>query len=597
MKLRLLAPLCALVPAMHAAAAPLAPGDLLMSCSYWGVTRIEPATGEQHPLGVGSGGAYATLAEDADGLVWTIDNRWVVSIDPATGEHRAVVQLPNDFNGSNDGELLPEPGGTLLYAGDGAVSRIDPETGSVTPVVTGAPLVNPRGLEWAQNGDLLIVDYGAGAVLRWNEANGIATIASGDLLVAPTRVRQLADGDLLVLRAATGIGGRPVRVHPADGAQSLYSTTIGSVSSAAVASNGDLIYANTTSATGALYRLTSPTAQPILLLDPGASERLYNVAYLALTSDDRVLLAGTLQEWTNGVVTDSSGSFSIFDPATGAFDVLSRRPPPGGIATSADGRIFLANQAGAGFNLRELDPRTGDTRRVAAGTLFSRPFDAAVEPDGRVVVVNGIPNGTPSVLRVDPETGDTSLLSPTQQLIDPEKIVVAPGGAIYVSDFQVGIVRIDPVTGAQAPVPDSDTLVFLDDLEAEAGGTLIVAEQAGEHLSRVAPVSGVRNEVGPLLDEPGVQDEPQGYGTPSALGLGLDGTPYVTLLASSAPNGYALFRAPTDSAVIERVSELPLCRGDDLELVKSLPVPEPGGVLAGAAAFAWLARRYRRSAM
>ncbi|RIL05024.1 MAG: hypothetical protein DCC71_11895 [Proteobacteria bacterium] len=109
-----------------APAAPLAPGDLLMSCAYWGITRIEATTGEQHPIGIDNGGGYSTLAEDAQGLVWTIDNCWVVSIDPATGEHDLIAQLPNDFDGSNDGELLPEPEGTLLHAGDGEISRIDP---------------------------------------------------------------------------------------------------------------------------------------------------------------------------------------------------------------------------------------------------------------------------------------------------------------------------------------------------------------------------------------------------------------------------------------------------------------------------------------
>ena len=118
-------------------AASLAPGDLLISCAYWGVTRIEAATGEQHPIGIGNGGSHSALAEDAIGRVWAIDNRWVVAIDPETGEHELIVQLPNDFDGSNNGELLAEPEGTMLYAGDGEISRIDPADGSITPVVTG----------------------------------------------------------------------------------------------------------------------------------------------------------------------------------------------------------------------------------------------------------------------------------------------------------------------------------------------------------------------------------------------------------------------------------------------------------------------------
>jgi streptogramin lyase len=349
-----------------------------------------------------------------------IDNRWVVSIDRATGEHRLAVQLPNDFNGSNNGELLSEPGGTLLYAGDGAISRIDPEAHTITPVLSGAPLVTPLGLAFAPNGDLWIADYNAGAVFRWNEVPGIAPVASGDLLVGPTRVRQLADGDLLVLRATTG--QRPVRVDPATGDQSFYFDVLGSMTSAAIASNGDLIYANTTSSTGgAIWRSTSPNAASSQLLAVGQFEKVGNAGNLALDGDDHVLIAGVDREFTDGVETDSDAGVFELDPGDSSVRVVSRRPPNGGIATSADGRLFLANQAGTGFNLREIDPYAGETRRAAADPLFTRPFDAAVEADGHVVVLNGIPNGTPSVLRVDPDTGDTDLLSPTDELIDPRR--------------------------------------------------------------------------------------------------------------------------------------------------------------------------------
>ena len=585
---RWVALVASLFAASAAQAAPLAAGDLLMSCEYWGVTRIETGTREQHPLGVGSGGSYDTIAVDGDGIVWTIDNRWVVSIDRATGEHRLIVQLPNDFNASNNGELLPEPGGTLLYAGDGAISRIDPGAHSITPVLSGAPLVTPLGIDWAANGDLLIADYNAGAVFRWNAVDGISTVASGNLLVGPSRVRELTGGDLLVLR-----GGRPVRVHPADGSQSLYSNAFGAVSAARIAANGDLLYAApTTGGAAVLARSTSPEATPIVLLDAGPDEKVGSIGGFALDAEGRVVLLGIDRELTGDVETDSKGAIFQHDPVHAETRVVSRRPTAGGIATGADGRLFVASLAGTGFNLREIDPRTGETRRAAAGALFTRPFDAAVEANGHVVVMNGIPNGTPSVLRVDPDSGDATELSPTDQLVDPEKIAVAPNGDVFVADFQVGIVRIDPVTGAQSVVPDSGDLTFLDDLEAESSGSLIVAEQAGEKLWRVDPATGQREEVGPLLDRTQQLQDPRGYGGFSALALGLDGTPYVSLLASSAPNGYAIFRAPTDAIDTMRVSDLPLCRGDDLEVVRA--VPEPSAALAALAAIACLLGSARR---
>lgn len=574
---------CLLSVAAHAA--PLAPGDLLMNCEYWGITRIEAGSGEQHPLGVGSSAGYATLAEDADGLVWIIDNRWLVWIDPETGEHGLVVQLPNDFDSTNNGELLPEPGGTLLYAGDGVVSRIDPASGSVTPVLSGAPLVKPLGIDYAANGDLLIADSGAGAIFRWNGVDPLATVASGNLLVGPSRVRQLADGDLFVLRV-----GRPLRVDPDDGAQSLYSNAFGAVAAAVVASNGDLIFADPQSGgIGHVWRSAGPAAQPVALLEVGNDEHVNAVQALALTADGRVLIGGPRNEITDGEVTGGAGAIFVLDPLAASLDVLSTRPSPGGIATGADGRLFVATLQGSPFNLREVDPRSGETRLAAADPLFSRPLDAAVEANGKVVVVNGTPNGIASVLRVDPDSGDTALLSPTDQLVDPEKIAVAPGGDVFVADAQVGIVRVNPLTGAQTLVPTSDEITFLDDLEAEASGTLLVGNRAGggDRLLRVNPTTGARAEVGPLLavTPPG---EPQGYGGYSALALGLDGTPYVSLVADNT-SVLAVYRAPTDAADTTLVSDLPLCRGDDLEVVKALPVPEPGGAACAAAALVGLA--------
>ena len=72
----------ALLATSPASAREIAPGDLLMPCAVWGVTRIEPDTGEQKPLGINGNGAQ--LEVDAAGLVWAIDNRRVFSIERAS---------------------------------------------------------------------------------------------------------------------------------------------------------------------------------------------------------------------------------------------------------------------------------------------------------------------------------------------------------------------------------------------------------------------------------------------------------------------------------------------------------------------------------
>jgi hypothetical protein len=147
---------------------------------------------------------------------------------------------------------------------------------------------------------------------------------------------------------------------------------------------------------------------------------------------------------------------------------------------------------------------------------------------------------------------------------------------------------VSPADGAQTLVPDSAELVFPRDVEVEASGAVLVAEEAGMHQVRVDPTTGARADVGPPLDLIQGGEEPQGFGGFSALALGLDGTPYLSLVAQSAPSDYALFRAPTDAADAVRVSELPLCRGADLEVVRALPVPEPGAAFGACTALATL---------
>jgi len=572
-------------------AAEIAPGDLLMPCAYWGVTRIEPATGEQKPLGVGNSGS-SPIAVDGDGLVWVVDNRWVVSIDPETGDHHLVLQLPEDFNDANDGELLAEPEGTLLYAGDGVLSRIDPATGDLTTVASGAPLVSPRGLAFAPNGDVWIADTNAGAIFRWNDTNGVTPVASGNLLVGPSRVRQLADGDLFVLRV-----GLPLRVDPDTGAQSVYSATIGAVGSAVVASNGDLIYASVASpTTPQLRRLTGPSAQAIALLDAGPTRPILSLANLALTADDRVVIAGVRQEFTDSVVTDDQNALWLFAPANSALRVLSARPPPGALAMNANGVLYVANTRGNAFNVREVNPRTGETQRVSAGNLINRPVDAAVEADGQVLVLNGIPNGTPSVVRVDPATGGQTLLTPTDLLTDPERIAVTPNGNVYIGDQSTDkLIAVHPVTGAQSIVPDADNLSFWGDFEAEAGGTLLVLQQGEEEverLVRIDPITGAQALVGPPIgpySAIGVAPGPS-----SAIALDAGGTPYVTLGSNTGTN--QLYRAPFAAAEIEPISDLPLCFGADLELVRAVPEPSAAAAVAAAAACLALLVRHTRTA-
>jgi hypothetical protein len=80
-----------------------------------------------------------------------------------------------------------------------------------------------------------------------------------------------------------------------------------------------------------------------------------------LMADDRVVIAGERQEFTEGVETDNSRALWIFDPSISSLRVLSTAPPSGSIAMSATGVLYVANTEGTTFNVRQVDPRTGET--------------------------------------------------------------------------------------------------------------------------------------------------------------------------------------------------------------------------------------------
>jgi streptogramin lyase len=567
----------------------IAPGDLLMPCAVWGVTRIEPDTGEQKPLGINGNGA--PLEIDDDGLVWAIDNRRVFSIDRATGDHRFVLEIPQNFTNSTIGDLLAEPGGTLLWAGYGEIWRIDPQARSLTPILSGAPLQQPLGLAWAPNGDLLIVDQVAAALLRWNETAGFSIVASGDLIGTPgrrpTRVTVLPDGDYVVLR-----NGSPLRIDPGTGAQSVYSANVTEAIALEVVANGDLVYVTSTSTSdGEIRRISGPAATPQTLLAVGPLHPVQNARFLALTDDGHAVFGGTHREITEGVVTDAQGALFELDLGSLEFRVLSQAAHNGGLVSTPDGRLFVAGPGG-GASVREINPRTGEMFLVVQDDpLVDAPLDAVLEPGGTLAVLND----HSSLTRVDPDTGATSLITNGTLFIDPEKLAIDAAGTLYVGDWiQDYLIAVNPVTGNESAVPGTtDAFHFVSDLDVEASGDLIVVQEAGEFMVRVDPQSGVKTDVGPSIDSPGVE-QPGAFAGISAFTLGLDGTPYMTLTPGNDALNW-LYRVPFDALAPQLVSTLPLCRSStELEVVRAVtPVPEPCALLAGVAALAGLVRRRR----
>jgi DNA-binding beta-propeller fold protein YncE len=169
-----------------------------------------------------------------------------------------------------------------------------------------------------------------------------------------------------------------------------------------------------------------------------------------------------------------------------------------GTASAAPGDpfvVYTANTFPSGAVILRTDPASGllveISRNGSQGTLFQRPYDLAVEPDGNLVVADlGTPNRKDgAVIRVDPLTGRQSLVSSGGEFFDPAGIAVAPGGQLYVVDNRApdddgAVIRVDPGTGAQTLVTRDQTLVpERDRLDLPFGiafqrdGSLVVANR------------------------------------------------------------------------------------------------------------------------
>ena len=178
------------------------------------------------------------------------------------------------------------------------------------------------------------------------------------------------------------------------------------------------------------------------------------------------------------ILTTNFTSYEVtqVDPAEGSRAVASSSlrgagpelAGPEGLAIDRDRTILVANPFDR--NLLRVHPQTGDrelvsgcadaacTGTLGAGPDFFAPRFVALQSDRRILVSDRSVAGTYAVVRVDPSSGDRSVISGCADPACAQVVGAGPaigrlfgialdsGGAIYVADAQA-IYRIDPVSG------------------------------------------------------------------------------------------------------------------------------------------------------
>jgi DNA-binding beta-propeller fold protein YncE len=246
------------------------------------------------------------------------------------------------------------------------IVSVDPATGARTVITSGGFFTDPAFLVVAGLDHIYVADYLRGALIKVDAASGAQTALA--FVENPTGVAWDRAGQLLV--TSDRAQGALLRIDPATGETAMLASGIGRPRGLAVATDGTVYIANFDS----IVRIDSQT---------------------------------------RAVTTLSSSGHLDY-----AFDV----------AIDAGGDLLIANEHGPG--VVRVDAMTGVQTLVARGRPFINPMGIVIDADGSVLVANqGTFAQNGGVVRLDPVTGATTVLSPIGWLAGIEIVVPEPGGA------------------------------------------------------------------------------------------------------------------------------------------------------------------------
>jgi hypothetical protein len=136
------------------------------------------------------------------------------------------------------------------------------------------------------------------------------------------------------------------------------------------------------------------------------------------------------------------------------------------------------------------DPASGGlveiSRNGSQGDLFRHPYDIAVAGDGSLLVADmgayatatdRTPDGR--IIRVDPVSGQQSVVAQGEHLVDPAGLTLGPDGLVYVvenvgTSGSPGVIAVNPATGAQTVMTQGGQLCYPFGIAVGAGGSLLV---------------------------------------------------------------------------------------------------------------------------
>jgi streptogramin lyase len=322
----------------------------------------------------------------------TVGKSWTAKLAVRPASYRGTVRLvatgpgriearASGGHGSYRARLVfSQPGRWKLTARAGGTTS---QLGVVTvrkPAPVPVTFTWPTSVAAEPGGSLLVVENGAGRLVRVNPATGRVTQVA--VLTKPYAVRRAPSGSILVTD-----GGSLLRIDgsrapvPVDGA----GADIGPI---AIAPTGDVYYTTETQ----LWKL------------PGASGPRVRIAPQAQLSAPHGLTVGA----DGTVLVSDTGNHRILrvDPEAGTASTFASVDNPRGLATAADGTIYAVDaDAKRVLHLSATGGRLG-----FAGPPFGDPYDLALAPGGVIYVVDTAQSGR--IRRVAPDGTATTVSRP-----------------------------------------------------------------------------------------------------------------------------------------------------------------------------------------
>lgn len=152
------------------------------------------------------------------------------------------------------------------------------------------------------------------------------------------------------------------------------------------------------------------------------------------------------------VLTLASGSLVHINASGLRKSIASVHRDSFGLTVDRAGNIYVV-----GFTqgtISRVDPRTGSVSLISSGGLLVFPHSVTTDVEGNLFVsvqggTTGVGNSPAAIVRVDPVTGNQTLVSQGGQLNQPSGLVFDKGGNLIVACRVTSILRVNPVTGAQ----------------------------------------------------------------------------------------------------------------------------------------------------